>query len=84
MEHGFHHTAIIHSNNVVNMTKMGKLLNTTIFVKNGPSTAGNGGGGEGYGSYSIAGPTGEGITRPLTFTRSRRCAMVDSLHILGR
>jgi aldehyde dehydrogenase len=84
MEHGFHHTAIIHSNNVVNMTKMGKLLNTTIFVKNGPSTAGNGGGGEGYGSYSIAGPTGEGITRPLTFTRSRRCAMVESLHILGR
>ena len=84
MEHGFRHTAIIHSNNVVNMTKMGKLLDTTIFVKNGPSTAGNGGGGEGYGSYSIAGPTGEGITRPLTFTRSRRCAMVESLHILGK
>ena len=84
MEHGFHHTAIIHSNNVVTMTKMGKLLNTTIFVKNGPSCAGNGGGGEGYGSYSIAGPTGEGITRPLTFTRSRRCAMVESLHILER
>ena len=61
MEHGFHHTAIIHSNNVVNMTKMGKLLNTTIFVKNGPSSAGNGGGGEGYGSYSIAGPTGEAL-----------------------
>ncbi|MDO5309785.1 MAG: aldehyde dehydrogenase EutE [Planctomycetia bacterium] len=84
MEHGFRHTAMIHSNNVVNMTKMGKLLDTTIFVKNGPSTAGNGGGGEGYGSYSIAGPTGEGITRPLTFTRSRRCAMCESLHILGR
>ena len=84
MEHGFRHTAMIHSNNVVNMTKMGKLLDTTIFVKNGPSTAGNGGGGEGFGSYSIAGPTGEGITCPLTFTRSRRCAMVESLHILGR
>ncbi|MBO7726721.1 MAG: aldehyde dehydrogenase EutE [Thermoguttaceae bacterium] len=84
MEHGFRHTSMIHSNNVVNMTKMGKLLDTTIFVKNGPSTAGNGGGGEGFGSYSIAGPTGEGITCPLTFTRSRRCAMVESLHILGR
>ena len=83
-EHGFRHTAIIHSNNVVNMTKMGKLLDTTIFVKNGPSTAGNGGGGEGYGSYSLAGPTGEGITRPLTFTRSRRCALVESLHVLGK
>lgn len=83
-EHGFRHTAMIHSNNVVNMTKMGKMLDTTIFVKNGPSTAGNGGGGEGFGSYSIAGPTGEGITCPLTFTRSRRCAMVESLHILGK
>ncbi|MBR5626757.1 MAG: aldehyde dehydrogenase EutE [Thermoguttaceae bacterium] len=84
MEHGFRHTAMIHSNNVVNMTKMGKALDTTIFVKNGPSSAGNGGGGEGFGSYSIAGPTGEGITCPLTFTRSRRCAMVESLHILGK
>ncbi|MDD3588016.1 MAG: aldehyde dehydrogenase EutE [Thermoguttaceae bacterium] len=83
-EHGFRHTAMIHSNNVVNMTKMGKALDTTIFVKNGPSTAGNGGGGEGFGSYSIAGPTGEGITCPLTFTRSRRCSMVESLHILGK
>jgi aldehyde dehydrogenase len=83
-EHGFRHTAVIHSNNVVNMTKMGKALDTTIFVKNGPSMAGNGGGGEGYSSFSIAGPTGEGITTPLTFTRQRRCALVDSLHILGK
>ena len=83
-EHGFRHTAVIHSNNVINMTKMGKELDTTIFVKNGPSMAGNGGGGEGYSSFSIAGPTGEGITTPLTFTRQRRCALVDSLHILGK
>ncbi len=83
-EHGFRHTSIIHSNNVVNMTKMGKALDTTIFVKNGSSLAGNGAGGEGYGSYSIAGPTGEGITTPMTFTRERRCAMIDSLRILGK
>jgi aldehyde dehydrogenase len=83
-EHNFHHTAIIHSNNVNNMTKMGKLLDTTIFVKNGPSTAGLGLGGEGYCSFSIAGPTGEGITTPLTFTRERRCTMVDNLRILGK
>ena len=81
-EHGFRHTAIIHSSNVYNMTKMGKTLETTIFVKNGPCTAGLGGGGEGYPSFSIAGPTGEGITTPLTFTRQRRCALVDALHIL--
>ena len=83
-EHGFRHTAIIHSSNVNNMTRMGKELDTTIFVKNGPCTAGLGGGGEGYPSFSIAGPTGEGITTPLTFTRQRRCVLVDSLYILGK
>ena len=83
-EHGFRHTAIIHSTNVHNMTKMGKSLDTTIFVKNGACVAGLGNGGEGYGSYSIAGPTGEGITTPLTFTRERRCTMVDDLRILGK
>ncbi len=83
-EHGFKHTAIIHSHDVVNMTKMGKALDTTVFVKNGPSMAGLGLGGEGYCSFSIAGPTGEGITTPLTFTRERRCSMIDSLRILGK
>jgi len=63
---------------------MGKALDTTIFVKNGACVAGLGNGGEGYGSYSIAGPTGEGITTPLTFTRERRCTMVDDLRILGK
>jgi aldehyde dehydrogenase len=81
-EHGFRHTAIIHSMNVHNMTKMGKALDTTIFVKNGACSAGLGMGGEGYSSFSIAGPTGEGITTPLTFTRERRCAMIDDLRIL--
>ena len=44
-------------------------------------TAGLGLGGEGYLSYSIATPTGEGITNPRTFTRVRRCVMVDNLRI---
>ncbi len=83
-EHGFRHTAIIHSNNVRNMTKMGKAVDTTLFVKNGPCTAGLGLGGEGYCSFSIAGPTGEGVTTPLTFTRERRCSMIDDLRILGK
>lgn len=83
-EHGFKHTAIIHSTSVVNMTKMGKALETTLFVKNGPSMAGLGLGGEGYCSFSIAGPTGEGVTTPLTFTRERRCSMIDQLRILGK
>ena len=56
-------------------------LDTTLFVKNGASTAGLGLGGEGYLSYSIATTTGEGITNPATFTRTRRCVMVDNLRI---
>jgi aldehyde dehydrogenase len=83
-EHGFRHTAIIHSTNVRNMTKMGKAMDTTLFIKNGPSLAGLGLGGEGYTSYSIATPTGEGVTTPLTFTRERRCSMIDDLRILGK
>lgn len=83
-EHGFKHTSIIHSNNVRNMTKMGRALETTLFVKNGPCMASLGLGGEGYLSYSIAGPTGEGVTTPLTFTRERRCSMIDDLWILGK
>ena len=83
-EHGFRHTAIIHSHNVRNMTKMGKAVDTTLFVKNGPCMAALGLGGEGYMSFSIAGPTGEGVTTPLTFTRERRCSMIDDLRILGK
>ena len=83
-EHGFRHTAIIHSHNVRNMTKMGRALDTTLFVKNGPCMAALGLGGEGYLSFSIATPTGEGVTTPLTFTRERRCSLIDDLRILGK
>ncbi|MDZ4784045.1 MAG: aldehyde dehydrogenase family protein [Planctomycetia bacterium] len=83
-EHGFRHTAIIHSKNVSNMTKMGRAMDTTLFVKNGPCMASLGLGGEGYLSFSIATPTGEGVTTPLTFTRERRCSMIDELRIVGK
>jgi len=80
-EHGYKHTAIIHSHDVENITAMARAMDTTLFVKNGPSAAGLGLGGEGYLSFSIATPTGEGITNPRTFTRVRRCVMVDNLRI---
>jgi aldehyde dehydrogenase len=83
-EHGFRHTSMIHSNNVRNMTAMGRALDTTLFVKNGPCMAALGLGGEGYLSFSIATPTGEGVTTPLTFTRERRCSLIDDLRILGK
>jgi aldehyde dehydrogenase len=80
-EHNYKHTSIIHSHDVEHMTAMARALDTTLFVKNGPCMAGLGLGGEGYLSYSIATPTGEGITNPKTFTRIRRCVMVDNLRI---
>jgi aldehyde dehydrogenase len=83
-EHGYRHTSIIHSNNVRNMTRMGRALDTTLFVKNGSCMASLGLGGEGYISFSIATPTGEGVTTPLTFTRERRCSLIDDLRIIGK
>jgi aldehyde dehydrogenase len=71
-EHGFRHTAVIHSRNIETVTRMGREMDVTLYVQNGPSTASLGGGGEGYLSFSIATPTGEGVTTPLTFTRQRR------------
>ena len=63
-EHNYKHTSIIHSHDVEHMTAMARALDTTLFVKNGPCMAGLGLGGEGYLSYSIATPTGEGVTNP--------------------
>jgi aldehyde dehydrogenase len=80
-EHNYKHTSIIHSHDVENMTAMARALDTTLFIKNGPCVAGLGLGGEGYLSYSIATPTGEGVTNPKTFCRVRRCVMVDNLRI---
>jgi len=81
-EHGYGHTSIIHSRLVDHMTYMGKAMDTTLFIKNGPSAAGDGIGGEGYCNYTIACSTGEGVVTPITFTRFRRCTMVDNLRII--
>lgn len=80
-EHGNRHTAMIHSKNVDRITKMARILDTTIFVKNAPSYAGIGAGGEGHTTFTIAGPTGEGLTSARSFCRRRRCTIVDSFHI---
>ena len=80
-ERGYKHSAIIHSHDVAHMTAMAKALETTIFIKNGACVAGLGIGGEGYANFSIATTTGEGISNPRTFTRVRRCVMVDKLRI---
>ncbi len=81
-EHGFRHTASIHSTNVSTITRMAKAMNCSIFVANGPNLSGLGEGGEGFTSFSIASPTGEGLTRPRTFSRERRIAVVGALRII--
>jgi aldehyde dehydrogenase len=81
-EHGYKHTAILHSRNVDTITRMGQEMDTSLFVVNGPSMASLGVGGEGYPSYSIATPTGEGVTTPLTFTRQRRASTVGGMRVL--
>ena len=81
-EHGNRHTGMMHSKNVENLTKMARAIDTTIFVKNAPSYAGIGFGGEGHTTFTIAGPTGEGLTNALSFTRVRRCTMVEYFRIV--
>ena len=82
VEHGFHHTATMHSQNVDNMSAMARVCNCSIFVKNDASYAGLGLGGEGYTSFTIASPTGEGLTTALHFTRERRCTLKEAFRFV--
>ena len=82
VEHGFGHTALMFSRNIDKLSEMARRINTSIFVKNGPSFAGLGMGGEGYSSFTIASPTGEGMTTARSFTRFRRCTLIDAFRIV--
>jgi acyl-CoA reductase-like NAD-dependent aldehyde dehydrogenase len=82
VEQDMGHTATIHSKDLDALSRMSREINTSIFVKNGPSLAGLGFGGEGYTSFSIASPTGEGLTSAQDFTRVRRCTLVDAFRIV--
>lgn len=81
-EGGRRHTATMHSRNIEKLSKMARLINGSIFVKNGSTLAGLGLGGEGYTSFTIASPTGEGMTTAVSFTRERRCTLVDAFRIV--
>lgn len=82
VERGCGHTAVMHSRNIDNLSRMARVMDVSIFVKNGPSFAGLSFGGEGFTSFTIASPTGEGLTRASTFTRERRCTLVDYFRII--
>ena len=82
VEQGNRHTAIMHSTNIDNLTAFARAVQTTIFIKNGPAYAGIGLGGEGHTAFTIAGPTGEGLTSARSFTRQRRCTLVEGFRII--
>jgi acyl-CoA reductase-like NAD-dependent aldehyde dehydrogenase len=82
VEHGFHHTATMHSLHIDNMAAMARVCNCSIFVKNDASYAGLGLGGEGYTSFTIASPTGEGLTTAVHFTRERRCTLKEAFRFV--
>jgi len=81
-EHGFGHSAGMYSRDIDALSRMARTINTSIFTKNGPFFAGLGEGGEGHTSFTIASPTGEGLTGPIAFSRLRRCVMVDHFRIV--
>lgn len=81
-EHGFGHSAIMYSKNLDNLSRMAKEINSSIFVKNGPAYSGLGFGGEGFCSFTIASPTGEGLTNSRSFSRERRCVLIDHFRIV--
>ena len=81
MEGGNRHTAVMHSTHLDRLSRMARACDCSIFVKNGRSQAGLGLDGEGYCSFTIASPTGEGLTGPRSFSRWRRCVLVDHFRI---
>ncbi|MFN7142756.1 MAG: aldehyde dehydrogenase family protein [Myxococcota bacterium] len=81
-EHGFGHTASMYSKNIDALHRMARVSNVSIFVKNAPNYAGLGFGGEGYTSFTIASPTGEGLTTAKNFTRERRCTLSGHFRIV--
>ena len=80
-EHGFGHTAAMHSTNINSLHQMARAMDCSIFVKNAPTYAGLGFTGEGYTSFTIASPTGEGLTTAISFSRERRCTLKDHFRI---
>jgi acyl-CoA reductase-like NAD-dependent aldehyde dehydrogenase len=82
VEHGYRHTAVMYSKNLDHLSRMARVMDCSIFVKNAPSLAGLGAGGEGFCSFTIASPTGEGLTNPISFSRIRRCTLKDAFRIV--
>lgn len=81
IEQGYQHTATIHSQNIERLNYTAKIMQTSVFVKNGSSLSAIGFDGEGDASFTISTATGEGTTTARHFARRRRCALIDGFSI---
>ncbi len=81
-EHGYGHTASMYSKNLDALHRMARVMDVSIFIKNAPNYAGLGFGGEGFTSFTIASPSGEGLTTARDFTRVRRCTLAGYFRIV--
>jgi propionaldehyde dehydrogenase len=72
IEHGFGHTAMIHSKDIDRITQFGQMINTTNFIVNARSQAMAAEKAKGGTAWTIAGATGEGNTTPRSYTKERR------------
>lgn len=81
IEQGYKHTAVIHSESIEHLNRAAKKLQTSVFVKNGPSLLGIGFDKEGHTSFTIATITGEGTTTARHFARRRRCTLTSGFSI---
>ncbi|MBI1388036.1 MAG: aldehyde dehydrogenase family protein [bacterium] len=81
-EHGFKHTAIIHTQRIDRITEFAQLMDCNLFVANSSCGACLGNGGEGYTAFTIAGKSGEGPCTPKTFSRRRRFAIANAMRFV--
>lgn len=81
VEQGYRHTATIHSESIERLNRAAKEMQTSVFVKNGPSLLGIGFDKEGHTSFTIATTTGEGTTTARHFARRRRCTLTSGFSI---
>jgi len=82
IEHGFGHTAMIHSKDIDRITRFGQMINTTNFIVNARSQAMAVEKAKGGTAWTIAGATGEGNTTPGSYTKERRMYVSGSMNFV--
>ncbi len=82
-EHGYRHSASVFTRDIGRATAFARETDCAIVVINGGTYQGDGGeDGEGSLSFTIASPTGEGITKPHHFARVRRIMTSGALRFV--